>query len=218
MLKFKQVALTYLFSACTAVLLSSCASPDLRVTGSDRRAQTVDNVVCDHQFTSEQLAFSPNYSETEFNVVISGNSEMELVQALDSELPFGSHGRTRWKIDWQFDFKPILGGCHVADVRSDVQVVYQLPLWPDQILTTNKQLAENWVSYSDALRNHYCAHGKFGIDASVAIKKQLASLQPSTTCAQAEASANALVRSIIDSHKQAEARLVPPAVSDYLDK
>jgi len=216
MLTNKQVALTSIHCVCTALLLVSCASRNLQVPRLDTQTQTADSVVCDHQFTTEQLALSPSYTENEFNVVINGNSETELVQALDTELPFGGHGRTKWKVNWQFELKPNLGGCRVADVRSNVEVVYQLPLWPDQILAANKQLTENWVSYSDALRNHYCAHGKFGIDASVEIKKQLAALQSSATCGQAEASANALVRSIIDNHKQAEARLIPPAVSDYL--
>jgi len=187
MLTNKQVALTSIHCVCTALLLVSCASRNLQVPRLDTQTQTADSVVCDHQFTTEQLALSPSYTENEFNVVINGNSETELVQALDTELPFGGHGRTKWKVNWQFDLKPNLGGCRVADVRSNVEVVYQLPLWPDQIL-----------------------------DASVEIKKQLAALQSSATCGQAEASANALVRSIIDNHKQAEARLIPPAVSDYL--
>jgi len=112
----------FILCVWTALLLSSCASTSLQAPGSDSQRQAADAVVCDHQFTSEQLALSPSYTENEFSVIISGNSQKELVQALDTELPFGGHGRTKWKVNWQFDLKPILGGCRVAQCGSCVSV------------------------------------------------------------------------------------------------
>jgi len=183
------------------------------VSGEDRASR--NNTVCNHQFTNDQIRSNPNFSETEDNTIITGRVGSELLRSLINTVPGRGVGNTKWDLKWSIDSLSGLKGCSVGRAETQVVVKYQLPLWPDQLFATNRDLTDKWSQYSDALRNHHCMHGKTGIDASIEVKESLKRMAPRRTCTQLEADADALARSIIGKYKELESGFTAPLVTDY---
>ena len=176
------------------------------------------NMVCNHQFTPAQLASRPNFIETENNAIITGNTTRELFTSLASVTPNRGIGATVWNLKWQFDSRSSSRGCKIADVGTQVAITYELPLWPERVAATNRQIVDQWNQYSDALRVHHCLHGKTGIDASIEVKESLRRMAPRNSCDQLKADADELARSIVGKYKAVESQFSPPAMNDFFFK
>ena len=175
-----------------------------------------DNVVCNHNFNRQQLVSPPDIVEKENNIIISGNTAGELIRSLVRTVPNNGAGQTRWDMKWSFSTGAGVNGCSVSDVATEVLVNYQLPLWPDQLTASDRNLTEQWMKYSDELRVHHCMHGKTGIDAAIEVKQSLQTIAPGGNCRQLEVDADNLARDIVNRYKEQEAKFVSPAVLDYL--
>lgn len=204
-----------------AVVVIGCASnaslPEVPATGVSGDAPVSPaNAVCNHQFTSLQLASRPRFTESESNTIISGRSARELLRSVKSLVPNDGAGSTQWDLKWSFDTRNGARGCGIGSVATQVAVNYQLPLWPDQLFATNRDLTDQWNRYSDALRAHHCMHGKTGIDASIEVQESLRRMSVRSDCTQMQVEADELARSIVRSYKDIESQFVPPVVTDYI--
>lgn len=178
----------------------------------------VPNAVCSHDFSTSQLSLKPAFTETEKNSVVSGDSPGELLTSLSRSVPNRGIGNTRWNINWVFDTQRGISGCSLANVETNVQIDYHLPLWPGRLASANRTLIDQWNDYSDALRAHHCGHGKIGIDAAVEVKATLQQLPSLGSCTSLQAEADALARSIIDRYKKIEADFTPPQFIDFVQR
>ncbi len=222
MLDVKKVCV-YIGSALIG-LTASCAPVPLLPSGSasiENDTALVDisqpNAVCNHQFSDAQLRLKPNFLENEDNVIIAGDSGRELLRSLVASVPNGGTGYTKWDLKWSFESRRTTKGCGVRGAEAQVLVRYKLPLWPDQLFATDRDLTDQWNRYGDTLRAHHCKHGKTGIDASLEVKEALQAMAPRRDCAQLEADADMLARSIIGRYKQMESGFQPPDVTDYIN-
>ena len=207
------VSLVFLF-ACSPVAIPEL-EPEPERPAIVASAQ-FDNLVCNHNFAQQQLTSPPDIVENENNLIINGDTAGELIRSLINTVPNNGTGQTRWEMKWSFNTGVGANGCSVSDVAAEVQVDYQLPLWPDQLLASDRNLTEQWMKYSDELRAHHCRHGKTGIDAAIEVKKSLQAIAPSNNCRQLEVDADSLARNIVNRFKDQEAKFVSPSVSDYL--
>jgi len=99
-----------------------------------------------------------------------------------------------------------------------VTINYELPLWPESVAATNRQVVDQWNQYSDALRTHHCLHGKTGIDASIEVKESLRRMAPRSTCDQLKADGDELARSIVGKFKEVESLFSRPLVKDFFPR
>jgi len=201
------------------MLLVGCAPIETQVTepliNRNPTASTSVSTVCNHQFTPAQLASVPSFIEAENNVIITGSTRQELFASLINVAPNRGVGTTVWNLKWQFDSRSSSRGCNIQDVLTQVEIDYQLPLWPERLTATNRQVVEGWNQYSDALRAHHCLHGKTGIDASIEVKESLRRMAPRSTCDQLKADADELARSIVGKYKEVESQFSPPSANDF---
>ncbi len=215
-----------IFCGASAVMIVGCASvtalPEVPQSEASQTsvprggAVRLVNTVCNHQFTSTQLASRPRFTENETNTVISGESARELLRSVKSLVPNDGTGSTKWDLKWSFDTRRGARGCGIGRVETQVVVNYQLPLWPDQLFAINRDLTDQWNRYSDALRAHHCMHGKASIDASIEVKESLQRMSSRSDCSQMQLDADELAKSIVGNYKEIESRFEPPVVTDYI--
>lgn len=194
-------------------LISGCSSP-----ATIELPVTTPGTVCNHNFSTSQIALKPLFTEVETNSIVSGSSVSELMASLSRTVPNSGTGNTRWNINWVFDTQRGLRGCGLKNVETNVQIDYQLPLWPGRLTATNRTLIDQWNNYSDSLRAHHCEHGKTGIDAALEVKATLQQLPMQRSCSGLQVEADALARSIIGKYKNIEAGFTPPKVTDFLQR
>ena len=205
-----------------AFVVNSCSTipeptPDLPV-GVPPSAALSGNVICNHDFSNHAESSVADFTEEESNTTIQGSNASELLRSLSATAANKGTGAAKWNIKWSFDSQTGSRGCVTSNVESRATVNYQLPLWPDQLLSSDRRLAEQWTLYSDELRVHHCAHGKVGIDASVELAEGLKRMAPRKTCEQLKADADELAREIIGRYKRLEATFVTPVVTDYIGR
>jgi len=184
----------------------------------DSIASVKGDSICKHEFSAQQLAVQPKYTENEDSSIIAGDTARELLTALANEVPNSGVGFTRWTVRWRFDSKVGARGCLITNVRSETQVNYQLPLWPDQLFALDRELTGEWNQYSDALRQYHCEHGKAGIDAAIEVKQRLSQLGAKQSCERLRLHADEEARSVVRKYREIEAGYNPPIASDYIGK
>lgn len=206
-----------------ALLLSSCSQqlpplPESVETVPDRVATLPDNRVCNHTFDSAQRSLQPNFEETETNSIVRGETFADLMKSLRSDATYRGQGNTRWTINWSFDSRRSAVGCFIDNVETTVDVNYHFPIWSDQLVVSNRTLADQWGEYSDALRTHHCKHGKTGIDASLEVGSRLRQLLPARSCDELVQEADNMARKVIEVFRLVESGFTPPNILDYIKR
>lgn len=213
--------------ATTVMLVVSCTPTEIRTNGPARNnslavvlqngdISSSSNAVCGHRFSELQLAAKPSFIETESNTIISGGNARELLRSLVTTVPDSGIGNTKWDLSWSFNTRNGSRGCSIRDVVTKVNVNYQLPLWPDRLFATNRDLTDQWGRFSDELRQHHCMHGKAGIEASIEVKESLKRMAPRNDCLQLKTDANDLAKSIVSRYKEIESGFDAPVVTDFI--
>ncbi len=135
---------------------------------------------------------------------IQGDSDTELRAQMDAKGPELDGDRhdayTSWHVTWKFPFVKNDEGCTTGPVTTDVRVVVTLPRWLGYA-DVNDPLVRRWIRYLDALQEHESGHRLTGINAASDITEQLPQLPPKPTCPEAEETANALARKILEGHR-----------------
>ena len=207
------IDLKRLLLATLALVATSCSTQVQRPSVPE---PSPFNAVCDHEFSAGQTDLQPSFIEREFNSIIDGDTTEALLTSLNTATDFQGKGNSRWMASWSFDASPSALGCAIDNVVTSVEVEYNFPLWPEQLSVTNRNLADQWNQYSDAMRTHHCRHGKAGIDASLEVRARLQQLEGSGSCEALIEQGDALARSIIEEYKQLETGYTPPEISDFL--
>lgn len=133
---------------------------------------------------------------------VDGASAQEIRADLDRRGPTDSHEHrhfdavTRWRVRWQYTYKPSAAGCEIGTVSTAVDVTYSFPrLLANSAAPTDVRHA--FAHYLERLLVHEKGHAQNGIDIAKRIENGISALHAAPSCDSLSAAANGLGRSLI---------------------
>lgn len=142
------------------------------------------------------------------NYRVAGSTGEEIRAEINRLGPRSESGRgdarTNWKVRRFHTCVPTADGVRAADIRVEVEVVFELPEWePPPGVPTG--LVTRWEEYRAAVVQHENGHKDFGLRAGAEVLEALSKLPATPTCEEWERAAAETANAIVDRHHLADA-------------